>query len=80
MTLVRYEPWNALNRLRSEMEHAFGGQNLPEDTNNVATSDWSPAVDIKEEDKQYLINADIPGVDPKNIEIHMGKRCSYYQR
>ena len=32
---------------------------------------WRPAVDIKEEDKQFVIRADIPGVDPKDIEITM---------
>jgi len=37
----------------------------------VATCDWSPAVDIKEENDRYLINADIPGVDPKDIEVKM---------
>ena len=31
----------------------------------------APAVDIKEEDDSFLIVADIPGVDPKDIEVHM---------
>jgi HSP20 family protein len=30
-----------------------------------------PAVDIKEEAQQFVIEADIPGVDPKDIEIFM---------
>lgn len=30
---------------------------------------WSPAVDIKEENECYVIKADIPGVDPKDIEV-----------
>ncbi|HKS93520.1 MAG TPA: Hsp20/alpha crystallin family protein, partial [Gammaproteobacteria bacterium] len=34
-------------------------------------SDWIPAVDIKEEDQRFLIHADVPGVDPKDIEITM---------
>ena len=37
----------------------------------IATSDWSPAVDIKEDDKQFLIIADVPGVDPKDVEVTM---------
>ena len=32
-----------------------------------------PAVDIREEDGHFLILADIPGVDPKDIEITMEK-------
>lgn len=30
---------------------------------------WSPAVDIKEEDNHFLIIADVPGVNPEDIEI-----------
>jgi HSP20 family protein len=37
----------------------------------IATSDWSPAVDIKEEDTRFLIVADVPGVDPNDVEVTM---------
>lgn len=43
------------------------------DQSNVVTSQWTPRVDIREEDKQFVISADIPGVDPKDIEVHMDK-------
>jgi HSP20 family protein len=43
------------------------------DQSNVVTSQWTPRVDIKEEDKRFVILADIPGVDPNAIEIHMDK-------
>lgn len=73
MTLVRYEPWNMLTRLQNEMNRLFDDR-LPsnsEDNGNVVTSDWIPRVDIKEEDKRFVILADIPGVDPKDIEVTM---------
>lgn len=38
------------------------------DQSNVVTSQWAPRVDIKEEDTRFVILADIPGVDPANIE------------
>ncbi|MBK6435858.1 MAG: Hsp20/alpha crystallin family protein [Rhodanobacteraceae bacterium] len=44
-----------------------------DDQSNVVTSQWQPRVDIKEEPKRFVIAADIPGVDPKDIEIHMDK-------
>ena len=43
------------------------------DQSNVVTSQWTPRVDIREEDKRFVILADIPGVDPKDIEISMDK-------
>lgn len=30
---------------------------------------WQPRVDVKEESDRYLVRADVPGVDPKDIEI-----------
>ncbi len=43
------------------------------DQSNVVTSQWAPRVDIKEEGARFVILADIPGVDPAQIEIHMEK-------
>ena len=75
MNIVSYEPWGMLrrfqddvNRLLSDSARGAGGD---ADRSNVVTSNWAPAVDIKEEDKRYVLHADIPGVDPKDIEITM---------
>ncbi|MGD9591749.1 MAG: Hsp20/alpha crystallin family protein [Candidatus Berkiella sp.] len=32
---------------------------------------WAPHVDIKEETNEFVVFADIPGVDPKDIQIDM---------
>lgn len=36
-------------------------------------SHWAPRVDIKEDDKRFVILADIPGIDPADIEVSMDK-------
>jgi len=77
MSLVRYEPFGLLDRFNRELNRL--GLNEPflndtfsgEDNSNVVTSHWRPAVDIKEEENRFLIEADVPGVDPKDIEITM---------
>ena len=74
MTVVRYEPWNLYKQLQSEINkvlesNVYGG--VEEDNSNVVTSHWTPAVDIKEEKDRFVLFADVPGVDPKNIEITM---------
>ena len=71
MTLIRYEPWNMLNHLRREMDQMLEGQSSRDENSMVATSDWTPAVDIKEDENCFVIIADVPGVDPKDIEVHM---------
>ena len=43
------------------------------DESSVVTSQWAPRVDIKEESDRFVLYADIPGVDPADIEIQMDK-------
>lgn len=72
MTLMKYEPWSMLDQLRREMDRAFEGRlSTGGEGSTIATSDWVPAVDIKETEDCFEIHADIPGVDPKDIDVHM---------
>ena len=71
MSLTHYNPWSLFDQLQHEMHRMPARKDREDKNSNVATSDWVPAVDIKEEDNQYLLIADIPGIDPKNIDIHM---------
>ena len=69
MALVRYDPWNIFDQLRKEMDRAMTREG--DESGSVVTSDWSPAVDIREDESGFTIVADIPGVDPKDIDVHM---------
>jgi HSP20 family protein len=73
MSMTRYEPWTLVSQLQSDLNRMFDTHLARADDagSHVATSDWSPAVDIREEAGRYVIAADIPGVDPADIEITM---------
>ena len=75
MSLVRYEPTTMFNRLQDDMNQFLkSGDWMPSlfnEHSHIATSQWLPSVDIKEDDKQYVITADIPGVEPKDIHVSM---------
>ncbi len=74
MSIVNYDPVALVNHLRREMHPLFDSRYFGGDReSSLATSDWTPAVDIKEESDHYLIHADVPGVDPKNIDITLEK-------
>ena len=71
MALVRYDTWypasaiekdlgQFMNRLREQLEDV-----------SVVNTEWVPLVDVKEEKDHFVIRADIPGVDPKHIEVTM---------
>jgi HSP20 family protein len=67
-TLIPYEPAKMINDMRNLMEN-FWESTFDLDTSRVFSGQWSPAIDIKEEKDKFLISADLPGVDPKDIEI-----------
>jgi len=75
MSLIHYEPWNRFNSLHNEInklfDHPFG--NVRRNGKPVATGDWTPAVDIKEDENQFVLYVDVPGVEAKNIDITMEK-------
>ena len=77
MSVIRYSPWNSASatpvpqELKSIFERFFGDES--NDQSNVVTSEWQPRVDIREERERFVIQADVPGVEPKDIEIHMEK-------
>ncbi|MEE9287386.1 MAG: Hsp20/alpha crystallin family protein [Gammaproteobacteria bacterium] len=71
MNLLVKRPWTLWNDASSDFDKLFEGLfgKYPEDNGNVITSSWSPAVDIKEEETQYVVVVDIPGVDPSEIDV-----------
>jgi len=76
MAITRHGPWqvhggNFQDEIRNVFDRFFNAEEA--DQSNVVTSQWTPRVDIKEEDTRFVIFADIPGVDPKDIEITMEK-------
>ncbi|HEX3897475.1 MAG TPA: Hsp20/alpha crystallin family protein [Rudaea sp.] len=76
MTITHYYPWAAQSRrFQEEIKNVFDRVLGDDDTDqsNVVTSQWTPRVDIKEENNRFVILADVPGVDPNAIEVHMDK-------
>lgn len=73
MSIIRYNPWSVPSNLQDEIKQVFDRffTDTDADQSNVVTSQWAPRVDIKEEAERFVIQADIPGVDPKDIEIDM---------
>lgn len=64
MSMIRYQPWGMMEQMRRDMDRMMGEENA------ATASDWVPAVDIKEDKACFTITADIPGIAPKDIDIH----------
>ncbi|WP_434026165.1 Hsp20/alpha crystallin family protein [[Pseudomonas] boreopolis] len=77
MSIVRYHhPWPGQAALQNEIKQVFDRffeQAGDTDESAVVTAQWVPRVDIKEEANQFVIYADLPGIDPAEIEVQMDK-------
>ncbi len=73
MNMIRYQPWGLMHRWHHDLDRMLDRNWRGEDETTSPDSDWLPAVDIREEDKQFILRADIPGVDPNDVEITMEK-------
>ena len=67
MQVIRYQPWGSFDLV----DRLMAGHHSRRAANTDAATEWAPAVDIKEEAERFVIHADVPGVDPKDIEISM---------
>jgi len=72
MALVPYRgrnmPATTLSSLRDEMNELFN-RFWSTASEPFGLAEWSPAMDVSESDDAVLVHAEIPGIDPKDLDI-----------
>ena len=74
-TLIPWLGRSEVDRFRGEIDRMFDefftrspfGRSLEE-------GDWRPAIDVSETGKEIVVHAEIPGMDPKDIDISLNGR------
>jgi HSP20 family protein len=71
MNVVRWNPFNEMSLLQNQMNRLFDTalQGWPGDSNG--TTQWTPAADIYESENELIVNLDLPGVNPKMVDIRV---------
>ncbi len=73
LTKTRNGP-NTIDMLRREMDHFFDDLapfSWNRENSGKALSTWTPIADITENDKEYQILMDMPGMDKNDIKINI---------
>lgn len=67
------KPFSGLSELHNALDRLFDRNFLEweKDFPAMEMTQWIPKIDLKEKDNQYLIRADVPGVNPKDIDISL---------
>jgi HSP20 family protein len=73
MAIVRWEPFRDLLTLQERMNRMFDesyrGRQAGEDW--ALGGSWAPAVDIYETDGSIVLQAELPGLDPKDVDVRV---------
>ncbi len=69
-TITRWEPFRAVATLQDQVNRLFN--DVFERTGEESSlSAWAPAVDIYETEHELVVKADLPEVDPKDLDIRV---------
>jgi HSP20 family protein len=74
MAIVRFEPFRDLASLQERMNRLFSESYRSQQTGDddwALGGTWAPAVDIYEQDNNIVLKAELPGVDPKDVDIQL---------
>lgn len=74
MAIVRWEPFRDLLSLQDRMNRIFGEYRQAagaSDDEWALGGSWAPAVDIYEQGNDIVLKAELPGVDPKDLDIRL---------
>src|SRR5688500_13602510 len=65
-------PYQIMRRMQEDMDRLFGsffGQPSGGAGGAAGRSAWSPSVDLYETENEVVVKADVPGVEPEDLEV-----------
>ena len=76
MNLVRWNPLGEMTTMQNRINRMFNAPYWPAGRMDDKTGMgmWNPAVDLYEKDDHFVIKAELPGVDKKDISIDLKDR------
>jgi len=73
MRIVRWQPFSEMESLRRQMDRMF--DELLEISPQNGNTNWTPAIELKDEQNQLILRAEIPGVEAKDLNIEVTREA-----
>jgi HSP20 family protein len=72
MTLMRWTPWQELETMNRQISRMLDDGRTGSEGD--VTGQWAPSVDIRETKDALVVQAELPGIDKKDVkvEVHNG--------
>ena len=68
MSIVRYDPFRELRSLQDELNRVFISP-FQSDSEESAKGSWTPSVDIVETEGQIVLEAELAGLKPEEVDV-----------
>jgi HSP20 family protein len=73
-TLTTWNPFREMEEMQNRLSIFFGGfptfpVRFPKNGDSFKLADWSPLVDITEDDHEYLFKADLPEMKKEDVKV-----------
>jgi HSP20 family protein len=69
-TITRWDPFRDLVSMREDLDRLFGRTPLGgEELARGAEGDWMPAMDIRETPDAFVLDLELPGMDPDAVDV-----------
>ena len=66
MSLIRWTPWQELESMNRQLSRILDDQDSPMKRD---AGQWLPSVDVKETEDALLVEAELPGIDKKDVKL-----------
>jgi HSP20 family protein len=72
--LAPWRPFRELERMRREMDRLWDSFFEERPQRKIEElGEWGPSLDLSETKNDLIVKADVPGIDPKDIDISLNK-------
>lgn len=77
--ISKWNPFKEMEELQNRLSSFWGLTPMRGTTGQeeVSLADWAPLVDITEDDKEFLIKADLPEVEKKDVNVRVENGVLY---
>jgi HSP20 family protein len=70
MSIVRWDPFRELEDMSNRLNRMFGRSPLAREAETqMVAFDWAPSVDISENPEEFVIKAEVPGVNKDDVKV-----------
>ena len=73
--LINTNPFKDVEKVRSEWDKLWDTfyWGRPPERSHAGEEEWQPPIDVAETEGELVINVEIPGVDPKDIDVSLSE-------